>query len=228
MLKALFWKDVRINRLPLLTGVVLLIVPYFLAIGTFSLNPPSGGTSAMWGSILVLGSMYSLGLSQFTLAVLAGNVIAVERVDRSAEFLGYLPPSKAQILLSKSALLIGTGIVVTAVNLATMMVANSLVGSLNASAPGMSILDFSQISLVGVGAAGVGWAASAKFETTGVPVLIAIATPMMVPGAFYLTYFAFGWPLEELSGTTILLTCGLVGAVFFVVGWIYYLRRVEA
>jgi hypothetical protein len=92
----------------------------------------------------------------------------------------------------------------------------------------MSLLDLSQISLVGVGAAGVGWAASAKLETTGAPVFFAIATPMMVAGAFYLAYFTFGWPLEELSGTTILLTCGAVGVVFFAVGWVYYLRRVEA
>jgi ABC-type transport system involved in multi-copper enzyme maturation permease subunit len=163
-----------------------------------------------------------------TLAVLAGNVIAVERADRSAEFLGYLPPSKAQILLSKSALLIGAGIVITAVNLATALVANSLITTPDGPALGMSLLDLSQISLVGVGAAGVGWAASAKLETTGAPVFFAIATPMMVAGAFYLAYFTFGWPLEELSGTTILLTCGAVGVVFFAVGWVYYLRRVEA
>ncbi|MFN0052342.1 MAG: ABC transporter permease [Planctomycetales bacterium] len=227
MLRALFWKDVRINRLPLLVGVILLIGPYLLAVGVGTFNSPAG-TSAMWGGILALGSIYGLACSQLTLAVLAGNVIAVERADRSAEFLGYLPASKAQILLSKSALLIGAGLIVTAVNLAALMIANSMIGSATGGSAGMSLLDLSQISLVGVGAAGVGWAASAKLETTGAPVLFAIATPIMVPGAFYLTYFALGWPLEELSGTTILLTCGLVGAVFFVIGWVYYLRRVEA
>ncbi len=78
MLRALFWKDVRINRLPLIAAVVLLIAPYFLAFGIGAFNPPVGlpGASAKWGSILYLGSMYSLGFSQLTLAVLAGNVIA--------------------------------------------------------------------------------------------------------------------------------------------------------
>jgi hypothetical protein len=227
MLRALFWKDVRVNRLPLLTGVVLLVGPFFLAVAAGSFNQPAS-TAATWGGILALGSIYSLACSQLTLAVLAGNLIAVERADRSAEFLGYLPPSKVQILLSKSALLIGTGVVITAVNLVTALVAHSLIGSATRASLGTSLLDFSQISLVGVGAAGVGWAASAKLETTGAPVLFAIATPIIVPGAFYLAYFAFDWPIHELSATTILLTCGLVGAVFFVVGWVYYLRRVEA
>lgn len=230
MLRALFWKDVRVNRLPLLVGVALLLGPYFLAAGVGTFSPPVGsaGASAAWGGILALGSIYSLGCSQLTLAVLAGNVIAVERADRSAEFLGYLPPSKAQILLSKSALLIGTGIVITAVNLTTALVAHSLIGNATGASLGTSFLELSQISLVGIGAAGVGWAASAKLETTGAPVLFAIATPVIVPGAFYLAYFAFGWPIYELSGTTILLTCGLVGAVFFVVGWVYFLCRVDA
>lgn len=228
MLRALFWKDVRVNRLPLIFGLVLLIGPYFYAAGVFALTPSQDSVEALaaWGGILFLGSMFSLGCSQLTLAVLAGHVIAVERVDRSAEFLAYLPPSKAQILFSKSTLLIGTGVIITSVNLIAAMVANSLVNSQDPSAPG--IRDLSQVSLVGVAAAGVGWAASAKLETTGAPVLLAIATPVVVLGAIYLTYFAFDWPVEQLSGTTVLLTFGLVGAVFFVFGWIYFLRRVEA
>jgi hypothetical protein len=230
MLRALFWKDVRVNRLPLLVGVVLLVGPYLLAVGFGMLNPPLGspGAPATWGNILALGSIYSLACSQLTLALLAGNVIAVERVDRSAEFLAYLPPSKAQILFSKSALLIGVGLIITAVNLATALVAHLLIGRTDGVSLGKPLVDLLQISLVGVGAAGVGWAASAKLETTGAPVLFAIVTPIVIPGAFYLTWFALGWSILELSGTTILLTCGVVGAVFFVVGWIYYLRRVEA
>ncbi|MDA1233128.1 MAG: hypothetical protein O2856_20380, partial [Planctomycetota bacterium] len=120
MLRALFWKDVRVNRLPLFVGVILLIAPYFLAVGAFAFNPPAGSAvpTAMWGGLFAIGSIYSLAFSQLTIAILAGNIIAVERVDRSAEFLGYLPPSGTQILLSKSALLIGTGFIATAVNLA--------------------------------------------------------------------------------------------------------------
>jgi hypothetical protein len=229
MLRALFWKDVRVNRLPLLAGAVLLIAPYFLAIGVGAFTPSasSDGASAMWGSILALGSIYSLACSQLTLAVLAGNVIAVERMDRSAEFLGYLPPSKFQILLSKSALLIGAGLIITAVNVTALLVAHLLAGRADGASLVTSILDLSQISLVGVGAAGVGWAASAKLETTGAPVILALATPIIVPGAYYLTWFAFGWPIEELSATRILWTCALLGAVFFVIGWIYYLCFVE-
>lgn len=229
MLRALLWKDLRVSRLPLLAGVVLLIAPYFLAGVTAMGAPvgPSGGDGVMWSGVVVLGSMYSMAFSQLTLAILAGNLIAGERVDRSAEFLGYLPPSRSRILLSKSLVLLGASVIIIGTNVVGWLTGMSMLPIPASGTETMTLGGLLKIAFIGLGAAGVGWAASAKMEATGPPVLLAISTPMVVYGAFFGTYMAFDWSIAELSGDAVLLTCGIVGAVFFVLGWIYFVRRVE-
>jgi ABC-type transport system involved in multi-copper enzyme maturation permease subunit len=51
---------------------------------------------------LLLGAVgYSLALSQLTIALLAGNAMAGERADRSAEFMAYLPVSRPKRMAAK-------------------------------------------------------------------------------------------------------------------------------
>ena len=231
MLKALLWKDVRVSRLPLLAGFVLLVGPYFLAAATAAGSPPSASTASstatVWSGALVLGSLYSVGFSQLTLAILAANAIAVERVDRSANFLAYLPASRSQILLSKSLVLLGAAVVILATNCGAWLLGMSL---LTEPAPGtepMSIGHLFKTSLVGLGSAGVGWAVSARAETTGPPLVLAISTPIVIYGLFFGTYLLCDWPISGLSGNVVLATCGVVGVVFYVIGCLYFLRRIE-
>ena len=49
----------------------------------------------------LVSSLYSLALLQLAFALLGGNSIAGERIDRSAEFLAYLPVSRGRLLASK-------------------------------------------------------------------------------------------------------------------------------
>ena len=99
---ALLWKDYRLNRGVLLLGIALLLGPY-AAVSAIALHGhwPSLPPAGEWSALLLMASFLSLGLSQLTLVMLAGNSIASERADRSAEFLAYLPPSRTQILASK-------------------------------------------------------------------------------------------------------------------------------
>ena len=48
--------------------------------------------------------LYSICISQLTLALIAGNAMAGERADRSAEFIAYLPLEKRRLLMSKLAI----------------------------------------------------------------------------------------------------------------------------
>ena len=96
-MKWLIWKDYRVNRLAFITALALMVAPHALAaILVWRGVPMTCPAECFMGS-----SFYSLGLLQLAFALLGGNSIAGERIDRSAEFLAYLPVSRGRILASK-------------------------------------------------------------------------------------------------------------------------------
>src|SRR5581483_10987631 len=128
MLKALMWKDLRINRLPLWIGGIVLVAPYLL-VGIAVMQMPlwqEATVASAWAVLLTTGCHFSVMCSQPTLAMLSGNSIAVERGDRSAEFLSYLPPSRAMVLLSKAMVLLAAFLVIWGPNLIVLMAARLL------------------------------------------------------------------------------------------------------
>ena len=84
MLKALIWKDVRINRLPLLIAVFLLVLPYGVVASAVMQMPlwQESTNASAWAVLLATGCYFSVMCSQASLAMLSGHVIAVERADR--------------------------------------------------------------------------------------------------------------------------------------------------
>ncbi len=74
-MKMLLWKDFRLNIYFFIAGVVFIVMPYLL------LFFHDIQFTAMW--------MFSTCLSQITMAILGGSIIASEREDRSAIFLSY-------------------------------------------------------------------------------------------------------------------------------------------
>ncbi len=231
MLKALFWKDVRMNRLPLVAAWALLLVPYFIPGAMLVMNAPiweDGPAESAWAALLGTGSFFSLMCSQASIAMLGGNLIAVERGDRSAEFLAYLPPSRGQILLSKASLLIGAQIVIIGLNGLVVMIALWLAG--NSETPFIFTGDFvdrSRLVMVGVAAAGCGWLASSMLQSSGPPVALAFLSPMIIFGCLNLVKYLSGWPAYDSFPDVYFATCGMVGPATFVAGCLYYLRRVE-
>src|SRR3954451_22247010 len=117
-MRALLWKDYRLNRGVLVLGIALLLGPYaaVFAIALYT-HWPALPPAAECSTLLGTASVTSLVLSELTLVTLAGNSIASERADRSAEFLAYLPPSRLQILASKFLLALLAAAVIWAVNL---------------------------------------------------------------------------------------------------------------
>ena len=79
------------------------VVPYL--IGLFVLwKWGIGGLSAdvpYWKVCLGFASVYSIGIAQLAVALIGGNAIAGERVDRSAEFQAYMPIPRRKILSAK-------------------------------------------------------------------------------------------------------------------------------
>ena len=97
-MKWLIWKDYRLNRLIFITALAFLVGPHLLAaiLIWYGAEPPNARGLFFAGSTL-----YSLAFLQLAFALLGGNSIAGERMDRSAEFLAYLPVSRGRILASK-------------------------------------------------------------------------------------------------------------------------------
>lgn len=89
-MKWLLWREYRQNRPILVTGGVLILLPYFLAV---VLQYDSLDLSGVWVLITISGYV--------TIALLAGNAMAGERADRSAEFIAYLPLGRLRVVASK-------------------------------------------------------------------------------------------------------------------------------
>ena len=91
---ALLWKDYRLNRLVLFIGVLLLVGPILIAVGSNYYSRWRTGSICAWPDLLVHTEITSLAFSLLTIGLLGGNAVAGERMDRSTEFLAYLPPTR--------------------------------------------------------------------------------------------------------------------------------------
>ena len=231
MLIALLRKDIRINRLPILMGLVLLIIPYGVVAASVMQMPlwQESTAASGWAVLLATGCYFSLMCSQASLAMLSGHLIAVERADRSVEFIAYLPPSRLQLLLSKLLVLAIAIAVVWCFNLTLGELASYLAGAANDPA-GALVADMASVSslaAVGVLAIGAGWCASCTLSGTGGPVAIAFFSPVLLVGLLQSLGFAAGWPDEFSFGAVYQSACWWIGLALFAIGTGYYLQRVE-
>lgn len=230
LVKALVWKDLRVNRLPLLIGMALLIAPY-VVVGTAVTHMPvweEATRASAWAVLLATGCYFSLMCSQASLALLSGHVIAAERGDRSAEFLAYLPPSRGQVLFSKALVLAGSAAVVWGLNWGASLIADHLAGDTDAAR--MLTADMASIgrlAAIGVLAAGAGWCASSMLENSGPAVAFALVAPIVTFGAFQLIMYLANWPDELTFADVYFAACWPIGASLFAAGTVYFLRRVE-
>ncbi len=119
-MKALLWKDYRLNRLVLAFGLFLFAAPYLVGIMR-NIYLQSSGVAVWTPSSWQVAGFISLGLSLFTFAMLGATSIAVERNDRSAEFLAYLPVSRWQNIASKSIIAISPSLLIWAINLLVIL-----------------------------------------------------------------------------------------------------------
>ena len=230
MLKALIWKDVRINRLPLLLGVFLLVIPYLLVGVTVTHMPlwQEATAASAWAVLLATGCHFSVMCSQPTLAILSGHLIAVERGDRSAEFLGYLPPSRILVLVSKAVVLAGAFLIIWGLNLLVHAIAFWLSPDTDAARELTShMASLPRFAGLGLLAAGVGWCASANVDNSGPAVALGLAAPAVLFGVLQATNSAFNTPHDLAFGTVYFTLCPILAAACFTIGTLSYCSRVE-
>lgn len=231
MLKALIWKDARINRLPLMIAVFLLVGPYLVVAAAVMQMPlwQESTSASAWAILLATGGYFSVMCSQASLAMLSGHLIAVERADRSAEFIAYLPPSRFQLLLSKLFVLASTIAMVWGTNLAFTWLSSYLAGDARDPARALTadMASFWTLAAVGALAMGAGWCASCMLTGTGGPVAIAFFSPVILVGLLQSLGFASGWPDEFSFGSVYVSGCWLLSCALFGIGTVHFLRRVE-
>jgi ABC-type transport system involved in multi-copper enzyme maturation permease subunit len=225
-MRALLWKDYRLNRLLLAIGLGLLLGPY-AAVVVWQLHShwPIWPQAAAWAQLLVGASTFSLSLSLLTLVLLAGNAFAGERADRSAEFLAYLPPSRARVLISKALLAF---LVATVIWVFNLLVAEGVVPALSAGPVGeLAVGPNSHLATAAVLVFGAGWLGSSFLESPTFATTIGIVAPLAVSSLLALSGVFLDWPPREDFGFWWDVAFVMVGVLSFAGGTWYYLRRVE-
>jgi ABC-type transport system involved in multi-copper enzyme maturation permease subunit len=225
-MRALLWKDYRLNRGVLLLGITLLLAPYAtVAAVVLYAHWPSLPAAAEWSRLLLTASLFSLGLSSLTLVTLAGNSIASERADRSAEFLAYLPPSRLRILVSKALLALLVAGVIWVFNLSVGEVIAPTLGS-SLGNPADELAPRSMLAAGAVLLFGAGWLGSALLSSPAIATSLGIGAALAVPGLIMTMRVLFTIPPEDVQHWG-LITALTLGTLCFVSGSVYYLRRVE-
>jgi ABC-type transport system involved in multi-copper enzyme maturation permease subunit len=226
-MKALLWKDYRVNLLVLAFGVAVLVGLPLLAL---ALNLHGqltiGSAPRPWSELLVHTTPFGLAIQLLTMAMLGGNAVASERADRSAEFLAYLPPSRWAIITSKAIFAISVGLFIWGVSLAIIYVVAPAIGAVTAE-----LIDFRDSTVPVLAATSVLLFGAAWFGSTFLPshtlatgfgIVLPIALLCSLWSAEYfleLRGFDVGWWYRTL--------CIPLGVAFFAAGVVYYTRRVE-
>jgi hypothetical protein len=219
-MRALLWKDYRMNRALLIVSAVALVGPYLIGAAVQWRDAQSTG---MWGGTIAASAIAAMATSLLTISLLAANAFTQERTDRSAEFLAGLPPSRRSILLSKFVLAFSVSVGLWMVNLFMGLVVAPRLGQFQ---PGIGEpIDFLLPTSVLV--FGAGWAASTLMSSPVGAWGIASASPMVVGGMLFLCYYLFGAPSEEQVGRVYLVVSYALGGATLLVSSVVYVRRVE-
>jgi ABC-type transport system involved in multi-copper enzyme maturation permease subunit len=103
MMTALLKKDWRLNRVVVVAGLIISVMPYVLALANQRFFPekyrPVGLREYL--DTTQFAAMACLALVVVLAAAFGGLTFAAERRERNAEFLGMLPVSRGRIILSK-------------------------------------------------------------------------------------------------------------------------------
>ena len=221
----LVWKEYRLNRPIVFVTLLLMIVPYLIAIYVTLRYAYRG---ARWDANFIGASLYSLILSQVALALIGGNAIAGERADHSAEFQAYLPLPRKKILAAKLLLALAIAAVIWLTNppilCALVWVFADFSGR---SEPGFHAVIINTL-ITGLMFFCVAWLFSSFLSSPTFSVCAGLIAPLLVVSGIYYIRYLLSMPraeqIVELNYRGICLACA---PVCFAVGTWLYLRRVE-
>ena len=223
-MKALLWKDYRQNRSLLVAAGVFLLLPYafVVVLGVVELLADDHSYGVAWAQYFATAGLTGLVLSVVLSAFIAGNAVAGERADRSAEFAAILPISRRSGILSKALL------AVTACVL--MWLGNGLVLNLtlmkSISRSPMSLDVVPVLAATTVFAFGVSWLVSTLVSRPATAAVSGLGSVAILWMALLILEEAGNIDADAFAVWYWVL-CLLLGTGCFVAGVVCYLRRVE-
>ena len=228
-LLTLMRKDWRVFRGPVIASIILGAVPYAVILAA-SFVPDHYHTpwQKQFVDSIPGAATCSLIVTGVIAAAFGSAAFAVERNDRSADFLLLLPPRRIDILLSKLAVLVPWLIfcfaihcIVCAIGVLAVRDNYANFGEFRGTQEPLENLACGVIMLFGMS-----WMFSTFLRSTAIsmciPIVIVVAT-----GAFVgLASSMLEWTQEKTLGTWCVFS-SVVGLVCFAAGTAHYLRRVE-
>lgn len=124
MVRALLKKDLHVFRLPMITAAMLSVVPYMLSLLYRAVMPTGPYPAEPYLAFVFFAAIVSLVLAALVAAAMGGVAFAVERRDRTAEFLAMLPVSRWAIVRSK--LLVAAATLTTCVGMHVLVIVGCL------------------------------------------------------------------------------------------------------
>jgi ABC-type transport system involved in multi-copper enzyme maturation permease subunit len=217
----LLWREYRLNRWILAAGAVLILVPYVIA-AIFESDQYEFFFFGVW--------IFSSGSAYLTISLLAGNALAGERADRSAEFVAYLPLQRGRVLASKLILALITFVVIWGVSLwgfDQVRVPAEMAHNIDPRAQVINML-----VVYCMGWLFTSFASSVTYASVSGFVAGMFLAASCQWGAIYWTYGKFVSPLldrdvHELATSRGAMICLPVAACCFATGTWNYLRRAE-
>jgi hypothetical protein len=220
-MKALLWKDFRINLPVIITGLLLWFAAY-AAIGlnvwlqTWPVFPGRG----QWSEVIQIASVGGRALLTIVVGVLGANAIASERAERSTEFLFSLPPTRLKILTSKFLVALTTTILLWLGHQFMSDVVSPWLSANGASVNRVPLLGYTGGLVLIFGST---WLGSARLSSPAFALGGGIALCVAVISVLFEISRRVTWPVPDLVPIGML----VAGITAFLVGSIYYLRRIE-
>jgi ABC-type transport system involved in multi-copper enzyme maturation permease subunit len=233
-MKWLLWREYRLNRLILVTEVVLLLLPYlFVLVALPWANVPANQAAGYIAAAFGVAAVYSLTIAQLTVALLGGNAIAGERADRSAEFIAYLPLPRTRRLICKLVLAFCATVLIWGLNLPVLLILWSLFPDELALRIDNAGYIVAYIAITGLTFYGVSWLISSFQSSPTFAVCGGLIVPLLVvSGLSAVTAIASlfienpGYA-DRFIAIGYLIICAAFAIACFATGTWYYLKRIE-
>jgi ABC-type transport system involved in multi-copper enzyme maturation permease subunit len=235
-MKWLLWKDYRHNRLIVFTALTLLLAPYLIALVTMCVASCIQSIThdvellhwlPRWYEAIAVAAIYSLSISQLSMALIGGNAISGERVDRSSQFLYSLPITRRRLLISKLLLALIVAAVVWLASLAVflLLLAVAPASKLPENAYTQALTSAAYIATTGLTFFCVAWCLSSFVAHPAFDVCGAVIIPLAVFSGFAIVSDVLTH--SRMVGECYLIASFVLSAVCFAVGAWHYLRRIE-
>lgn len=223
-MKALLWKDMRVNGVLIAYALSVSIGVYAVMIGVNRIFEwQTGFPWQDWSKLLGLAATLSLVLELVTADLMGACAFASERADRTAEFMAYMPVSRGQIIRSKTLLILAVFAFVCALNISVLWCVDGRSSAEMAESMWKPIGVLAALSLCMFGGA---WFVSSMSKSHGLSAAVGIFVPIGCAGVMLSWTKLMGWS-ENWLDRWIPITYAILGTAGYVGGVWYYLRRVE-